>query len=423
MEKMEKLAEMKPGISPELAALYHDTDSCVRCGRCTAVCPTYKATRKEMMSARGRVHLARKYLEGKLGLSKAYKLYNDLCLGCGACLEVCPPKIRVDELIGLIRQDFIASQGHSLDELMMLKSCSHPQSFRWIVKMIDLNKRLGLVHLLPGELKSKADMFPPAVRESLQEALKKVAPVAGDGPKVGYYPGCLTNSLYPHIGVDVVRVLQHHGYNVVIPHDTVCCGLPHKAAGEHAEHRREARENIEFFLAKGVDYIVTNCATCTHALKEYGNLFESDAVLGAKAAVFSSKCHDIMEFLTDVSGLKVGPRSLGGIKVTYHDSCHLHRRLKVAKQPRQLLAVLPGVTFTEMPKANWCCGAAGSYGFKHPAIARKILEQKMGNCRSVEAQVITAGCLGCLMQLDYGRREFGLDCSVKHPIELLARTY
>jgi glycolate oxidase iron-sulfur subunit len=76
-----------------------------------------------------------------------------------------------------------------------------------------------------------------------------------------------------------------------------------------------------------------------------------------------------------------------------------------------------------MPKANWCCGAAGSYGFKHPAIARKILEQKMENCRSVEAQVITAGCLGCLMQLDYGRREFGLDCSVKHPIELLARTY
>jgi glycolate oxidase iron-sulfur subunit len=317
----------------------------------------------------------------------------------------------------------MASQGHSLDELMMLKSCSHPQSFRWIVKMIDLNKRLGLVHLLPGELKSKADMFPPAAPESLQEALKKMGPVASRGPKVGYYPGCLTNSLYPHIGIDVVRVLQHHGYNVVIPHDTVCCGLPHKAAGEHAEHRRQARENIDFFLTQEVDYIVTNCATCTYALREYGHLFESDTELGARATTFSSKCHDIMEFLTDVSGLKVGPRSLGDITVTYHDSCHLHRRLKVTKQPRKLLDALPGATFTEMPKANWCCGAAGSYGFKHPAIARKILEQKMGNCRSVEAQVITAGCLGCLMQLDYGRREFGLDCSVKHPIELLARTY
>jgi glycolate oxidase iron-sulfur subunit len=88
-----------------------------------------------------------------------------------------------------------------------------------------------------------------------------------------------------------------------------------------------------------------------------------------------------------------------------------------------LLSAVPGVTFAEMPKANCCCGAAGSYGFKHPDIARKILEQKMENVRSTGAQVITAGCQGCLMQLDYGRREFGLDCSVKHPIELLARTY
>ncbi len=424
VEKMEKLANVKSGVTPELEKLYHDTDNCVRCGRCTAVCPTYKATRKEMMSARGRVHLARKYLEGSLGVSKTFKLYNDLCLGCGACLEVCPPKIKTDELVGLIKQDIFGKQGHSLDEMMMLKSCSYPQSFRWIVKMIDLNKQLGLVHLLPPELKAKANMFPPAPDKTLRDLVKGVELTRGGGrTKVGYYPGCLTQSLYPDVGMAVVEVLINHGYDVVIPPETVCCGLPHKEGGEHSEHRRLAGKNIEFFASQGVDYIVTNCGTCTHALKEYGHLFTHDPAMADKAGEFAAKTRDIMDFLTEVAGLKAGPRSLGGIKVTYHDSCHLSRRLGVVKQPRKLLAALPGLTFEEMPKANWCCGAAGSYSFKHPATARQILEQKMANVAATGAQVVTAGCPSCLMQLDYGKREFGVDCLVKHPVQLLADTF
>jgi glycolate oxidase iron-sulfur subunit len=145
--------------------------------------------------------------------------------------------------------------------------------------------------------------------------------------------------------------------------------------------------------------------------------------MAAKAKQFVEKSRDIMEFLTDIAGLTVGSKSMGGIRVTYHESCHLNRGLRVSKQPRKILESLPGAKFIEIPRANWCCGGAGSFSFKHPDTARKILRQKMGDLQSTEAQVITAGCQGCMMQLSYGTREFGVKCIVKHPIELLALTY
>jgi glycolate oxidase iron-sulfur subunit len=421
---MEKLENIQPGMNPELVKIYYQTDTCVRCGRCTAVCPTYKTTRKETMSARGRIFLARKYLEGSLDLSKTFKLYNDLCLGCQACLEVCPPKIETDKLISLIKQDIIDKQGISLDSRMMLKICSHPRAFHWIVKLLDFNKKVGIVRLLPHEFQIRTNMFPAASSKTFLELFEAQPVKTGRGKlKVGYYPGCLTNALYPELGLAVLKVLQQHDCDVVVPDEIVCCGLPHKAGGEHEEQRKLARKNIEFFFGHDVDYIVTNCGTCTRAFKEYTDIFEHDTQMLVKARQFVEKSRDIMEFLTDTVGLNIGPKSLGGIRVTYHESCHLNRGLRVSKQPRKLLQSLPGVKFIEMPRANWCCGGAGSFSFKHPDTALKILGQKMEDLQSTGAQVLTAGCQGCLMQLGYGTREFEITCSVKHPIELLALTY
>ncbi|HUK99454.1 MAG TPA: (Fe-S)-binding protein [Nitrospirota bacterium] len=424
MEKSDKLAKIQPGMNSELEKIYYQTDTCVRCGRCTAVCPTYKTTRKETMSARGRIFLARKYMEGSLELSKTFALYNDLCLGCQACLEVCPPKIETDKLISLIKQDIIDKQGISLDSKMMLKICSHPQAFHWIAKLLDFNKKSGIMHLLPYELQNRANMFPSAATKTLKEILDTQPVKTGGGKlKVGYYPGCLTNALYPELGLSVIKVLQQHGCDVVVPNEIVCCGLPHKAGGEHEEYTRLARKNIEFFAGQDVDYIVTNCGTCTRAFKDYIDIFEKDTHMAVKARQFVEKSHDIMGFLSDIAGLKVGSKSLGGIRLTYHESCHLNRGLRVSKQPRKLLESLPGATFIEMPRANWCCGGAGSFSFKHPDTARKILLQKIGDLQSTGAEVITAGCLGCILQLGYGAREFEVRCTVKHPIELLAMTY
>ncbi len=87
-----------------LIDLYSQSDSCVLCGRCITVCPSYRVTRREPMVARGRIWLARQFVEGRMGLSPTLKLYNDSCLGRQACRAVCPSKIKVDELVAEVKQ-------------------------------------------------------------------------------------------------------------------------------------------------------------------------------------------------------------------------------------------------------------------------------------------------------------------------------
>jgi len=61
------------------------------------------------------------------------------------------------------------------------------------------------------------------------------------------------------------------------------------------------------------------------------------------------------------------------IKVTYHDSCHLKRSLKVSKEQRELLKHTKGVEFIEMNDCDNCCGFGGSYSLLYPEISAPIL--------------------------------------------------
>ncbi|MGA2400727.1 MAG: (Fe-S)-binding protein [Syntrophobacteraceae bacterium] len=407
-----------------LTELYFQSDSCVRCGRCTTVCPTYRVTRREPMVARGRIWLARQFVEGRLGLSSTLKLYNDSCLGCQACRAVCPPGIKVDELVAEVKQTIQGRLGLTLEDKMILKACSHPQSFRYLVGTLDLSRRMGTTRLLPKRLRQKVRMFPQPPPRTFMDWLKlQKTPDTAGRPKIGYFPGCLTNSIFPGIAMAVLEVLKPQGVQVVVPPAVLCCGQPHRVAGELTESRRLAIAIMNFFLGQGVDFVVTSCGSCGYSLQEYAADFRDDPIWREPAERFAGKCRDIMEYLVGVAGLSVGPQALPGITVTYHDSCHLNRRLGIAAQPRELLAALPGARYAEMPRADWCCGAAGSYSFRHPDIARKILALKTEDARSIRPDVVTAGCPSCLMQLGYGSRIFDGNYDVCHPVELLAATF
>lgn len=407
-----------------LIDLYLQSDSCVRCGRCTTVCPTYRVTRREPMVARGRIWLARQFVEGRMGLSPTLKLYKDSCLGCQACRAVCPPKIKVDELVAEVKQTIQDRLGLTLEDKMILKACSHPQSFRYLVRTLDMSRRMGTTRLLPKKLRQKVRMFPQPPPSTFMDWLKlqKTQDTAGR-LKIGYFPGCLTNSIFPGIGMAVLEVLKRQGIQVVVPPAVLCCGQPHRAAGALTESQRLAVATMNFFLGQGVDFVVTSCAACGYSLREYATDFRDDPIWRERAERFADKCRDIIEYIVDVAGLSVGPEALPGITVTYHDSCHLNRRLGIAAQPRKLLVALPGARYAEMPRSDWCCGAAGSYSFKHPDIARKILAQKTEDARSIRPDVVAAGCPSCLMQLGYGSRIFDGNFYVRHPVELLAATF
>ncbi|MEI6665869.1 MAG: 4Fe-4S dicluster domain-containing protein, partial [Chloroflexota bacterium] len=74
-----------PGFVGEDTPALTDLQNCIHCGFCLPTCPTYIATGQELESPRGRLHLIRGVLDGKVAPTDTLLGHLDLCLQCRAC--------------------------------------------------------------------------------------------------------------------------------------------------------------------------------------------------------------------------------------------------------------------------------------------------------------------------------------------------
>jgi glycolate oxidase iron-sulfur subunit len=96
---------------------------------------------------------------------------------------------------------------------------------------------------------------------------------------------------------------------------------------------------------------------------------------------------------------------------------------KISQQPRELLRAVSGVELVELTEATWCCGSAGIYNITQPEMSMALLERKMKHIAATGAQIVATGNPGCIGQIRYGAKRFGVNIEVAHPVTLLARAY
>jgi len=180
-----------------------------------------------------------------------------------------------------------------------------------------------------------------------------------------------------------------------------------------------ARKNFDAFRAADFDAILTNAAGCGSTLKEYTHLFSAGDLLHMRADEFSSKVHDVTEFLAQL-GVSA-PLQTVPLRVTYQDSCHLLHGQKVREAPRMLIRSIPGVQLMEMAHADQCCGSAGVYNVTQTKASLELLEQKMAWAKDTETQAIVTANPGCMIQLRAGATMHGTGQEVLHVMELLDR--
>jgi Fe-S oxidoreductase len=150
-------------------------------------------------------------------------------------------------------------------------------------------------------------------------------------------------------------------------------------------------------------------------LKDYPALF-ADEPEEAVAQNLASKVRHISEVAVASGVLPETAESIGAArKVTYHSSCHL-RAAGVTKEPRQILASLPGVEFVEMMDADRCAGGAGTYIIKDYATSQKIFTRKRRAIEQSGAEVVATSCPACMIQLKNGLQE---RVQVKHVAQIL----
>lgn len=420
---------------PQAAGAVLDVHRCNRCGFCQEVCPTYNITGRETDVARGRNRLLRLAADDRLALHADREVKQHLysCLLCGACAAVCPPGVATDRLILAARAQLASKTGQPFLVKSALRGIlASPARLALLAGSVRLYETSGCRRLLRSSglfrvwkaLGRLDTAIPAPPRSSLRNELRRrklTAPGPGRAKRrrVAYFLGCVTDNFLPAVGEAVIAVLERNGYDVVVP-ENVCCGLPHRAYGDTEKARQLARVNTSLLMASGAEAIVSDCASCLRSLKDYPDLLGSGRE-AENAAGFSSLVRDVTQFLVE-EGLEPPRAALRGV-VTYHDPCHLSRGLGVRRQPRELLASLPGLEYREMEEADWCCGGAGSYSLTHPHLSELIVDRKMSHVRRTGADVLATSCPSCLLQLGWGVRRAALPVRLAHPLQLLWQSY
>ena len=390
--------------------------SCVHCGFCTATCPTYQVLGDELDSPRGRIYLIKDMLENDRPADEKTVKHIDRCLSCLACMTTCPSGVHymhlVDHARAHIEKTYTRPWHDRALRWMLALILPHPERFRLALAGAKLAQPFK--KLVPGKLGAMLDMVPKRIAPPAAHDDPQTHAAKGERRKrVALMTGCAQRALNNDINAATIRLLQRHGCDVVIAEDMGCCGaLVHHMGKEDESHAAAAR-NIRAWMAEeqngGLDAIIINTSGCGTTVKDYGHMFRNEP-LAEDAAKVSSLAKDITEFMADL-GLE-NP-SVPNLRIGYHAACSLQHGQKVTQAPKKLLKEA-GFTVVEPKNPHLCCGSAGTYNLLQPEISKQLKARKVETLEAIEPQVISAGNIGCMMQIGTGT-----DVPVVHTAELL----
>ena len=419
-------------MSQPLKSVYDEVSKCNRCGFCQAHCPIFEITHDERNVARGHNVHVRKLAEGSLEINQDFKDPLFECLLCKACVANCFPAVRTDKNVIAGRAEYMKRVGQpKIMRFLFHQLLPDHDKLAKYVRLAALGKNSGMSKLARAmgilswfgkdldKVEGIVEKLPTTFFRDQTDRLN-LEPKKAD-LQAAYFVGCGFNFVLPQVSEATLEVLVRSGARVRIA-DNCCCGLPAYGYGDLDAARKMARQNIEALEKLKADVIVTECGSCSAFLKDYPELFEEDPEMQKRARSLAKRVKGFSEFMVDRLPAAMEAKSASK-KVTYHDPCHMSRYQGTVKQPRALLKKIPGMTYIELPEADRCCGAAGSYNVMHYDQSMQVLDRKMENLKKTGAEILATECPGCLIQLGYGTRRAGLKVRVSHISELLREVY
>ena len=237
--------------------------------------------------------------------------------------------------------------------------------------------------------------------------------------QVGLFVTCLVDLMRPRIGFAALRLLEAAGCEVVVPRTQTCCGQPGYNSGDRAGARKLAQKVISEFEA--CEFVVAPSGSCAGMMRiHYPELFADLPAWQPRAQALAAKTYELTDFLVRIARLERVPGRFEG-DVTYHDSCSGLRELGVKRQPRALLAQVPGLRLREMEEAEACCGFGGTFAVKFGAISTRIVDVKCDRIAATRTRAVVLGDLGCMLNIEGRLRRRGDTATqVLHVAEVLA---
>ncbi|WOS65894.1 glycolate oxidase subunit GlcF [Sinorhizobium fredii] len=392
--------------------------SCVHCGFCTATCPTYKVLGDELDSPRGRIYLIKDMLENSKVPDERTVTHIDRCLSCLSCMTTCPSGVHYMHLIDHARAYIEKTYKRRWDERalrwLLAKVLPYPGRFR--LALIAARLARPFRKLLPdARLRAMLEMAPDRIPPASENDRPQSFPAIGSRRKrVALLIGCAQRALNTDINDATIRLLRRHGCEVVIPNGLGCCGALTHHMGKVQESHAMAAANIRAILreldGEGLDAVVINTSGCGTTVKDYAHMLRDDPMAddAARVAALAKDVTEVLAYLGLNDPLHADP-----LRVAYHAACSLQHGQQIRSAPKDLLQAA-GFEVVEPRDSHICCGSAGTYNLMQPAISSELKARKLVAIEGTHPQVISAGNIGCMMQIGSGTA-----IPVVHTVELL----
>jgi len=341
---------------------------CVGVGKCRqydggVMCPSFRVTREEEHSTRGRAHLLWEMTKGDVirdgWHNRDVKHSLDLCLSCKGCKSECPVGVDVAtykaEFLSHYYQGRLRPRGaHAFAYIdVWARIASHfPAVANFATQLPVLRDVTKVVAGMPQQRR-----IPAFVSQTFRAWFAQRQPRNRDTPPVLLWPDTFNNYFHPVAAQAAVDVLEAAGFRILLPKVDLCCGRPLYDFGLLDRAKRLLRRILDALaaeIASGVPLVVLEPSCAAVFRDELLNLFPDDP--GAQK--LSRQTFLLSEFLEKKAKHFVLPKLPR--KALLHGHCHHKTIMKMTDEESVLKKM--GVDFHA--PAPGCCGMAGSFGFE-----------------------------------------------------------
>ncbi|SFU05453.1 FAD/FMN-containing dehydrogenase [Paraburkholderia aspalathi] len=403
--------------SQEGEGFQREIERCIGMGKCRSLeggtmCPSFRATREEKYSTRGRAHLFWEMLQGDViadgWQSREVKDALDTCLACKGCKSDCPTHTDMASYKAEFLSHYYETNRRPRQALFMGRigewapwAARFPRFTNFMTSTSGLaavGKWVAGVAQARELPKFATQTYRQIARRSPQTELD--ARSSGDVKKVILWVDTFNDHFTPEIAQAAADVLTQMGWHVVLPKNRLCCGRPLYDFGL-LDRARELLTTILNDLgediAAGVPLVGLEPGCLSVFKDELLKQFPDHALatqLSAQTFLFS-----------DFVARQPFDWPTLPADVIVHGHCH--QKALFGMQGDTALLNKLGVKWKLLDTG--CCGMAGSFGFndEHHALSEKIGEDTLfpavraAAAANAETIVLTNG-FSCREQIEQG---------------------
>ena len=386
-----------------------ELDSCVTCGLCLPMCPTFRLTGSEAASPRGRLTAMSAVAAGGAEVDERFEDVMSFCLQCRACEPVCPSVVPFGRAMEGARAEIAIqrpTRARRLRAFLLGRGLGSRAAIRVASFFAALSQRLRLGKLpvrILGRI-SGLRRIPLLAGSRIGVSRPARGEIVGTAALLA---GCVQDPWFGGVNEAAIELLSMAGYDVSVPDGQTCCGALAAHDGAAAAAERLAATNAAAFA--GFDVVVATAAGCSAHLAGYAE-WDGDSGTAERAVDIT------VTVARAIADGRLPVLAARGESVAIQDPCHLRHAQRVIDEPRSIVRAA-GYEPVEIDDKGLCCGAAGVYVLSQPAASDELGRSKADQVRSGGATLVASANPGCEMQL---RSHLGPGYTVRHPIEIYA---